>query len=133
VSDHGTEAIASAAAAGEVDSLRRLDGDEDPVSSAEAKQVVAVQGRKPTTTARGYGWRWQRLSSAVLRRDNYICHYCGGRAATADHVIPKSRGGTDAWDNLVAACRSCNGSKQDQSQPKARVQPRPRFSRQTLT
>ena len=29
-------------------------------------------------------------------------------ALTIDHVIPKSKGGTDAPDNLVVACHSCN-------------------------
>jgi 5-methylcytosine-specific restriction endonuclease McrA len=65
------------------------------------------------TTARGYGGAWQRLSAAVLKREGYVCHYCGGRADTADHVTPKARGGTDSMDNLVACCRSCNSGKRD--------------------
>lgn len=39
------------------------------------------------------------------------CHYCGEPAETIDHVIPKSRGGTDEPGNLVPACRRCNASK----------------------
>jgi 5-methylcytosine-specific restriction endonuclease McrA len=89
--------------------------------------------RHGTTSARGYGWRWQRLSAAVLRRDRHVCHYCGGQATTADHIVPKAKGGTDSMDNLVAACLSCNGSKGDNAQPKPRAHPRPRFSRQVLT
>jgi 5-methylcytosine-specific restriction endonuclease McrA len=85
-----------------------------------------------TTTQRGYGWQWQKLSAAVLRRDHHTCHYCGGPATTVDHVIPKSKGGTNAWNNLVAACRRCNGSKQDKPSPKPIAKPRPRFSRQQL-
>mgnify|MGYP001164710148 CR=1 FL=1 len=27
---------------------------------------------------------------------------------TCEHVIPKSRGGSDDWSNLVAACQACN-------------------------
>jgi HNH endonuclease len=68
-----------------------------------------------TTRARGYGGAWKRLSAAVLNRDNYVCRYCGGRATTADHVVPKSKGGSDAMSNLVAACRSCNSGKRDRS------------------
>lgn len=40
-----------------------------------------------------------------------LCVYCGGVAHTRDHVIPLSRGGTNAPDNLVPACRPCNGEK----------------------
>lgn len=88
---------------------------------------------KPSTTARGYGWRWQKLSAEVLRRDRNICRYCGAHATTVDHIVPKTRGGTDAWDNLAACCRRCNGSKQDKPRPKPIEKPRPRFSRQRLT
>jgi 5-methylcytosine-specific restriction endonuclease McrA len=47
----------------------------------------------------------------VLRRDGHRCAYCRGQAATVDHVVPRSRGGADAWDNLVACCLRCNGAK----------------------
>src|SRR5262249_4314390 len=30
-----------------------------------------------------------------------------------DHVVPRSRGGTHTWDNVVAACRTCNVRKRD--------------------
>lgn len=66
-----------------------------------------------TTTARGYGSAWQNLSRQILLRDNYTCHYCGDLADTVDHVKPKWSGGTDDPANLVAACRSCNSSKQN--------------------
>ena len=36
---------------------------------------------------------------------SYKCQYCGAtRSLTIDHVIPRSKGGEDAWDNLVVAC-----------------------------
>jgi CRISPR/Cas system Type II protein with McrA/HNH and RuvC-like nuclease domain len=50
----------------------------------------------------------------IFRRDNWECVYCGeGRLnlLTLDHVIPKSRGGEDSWENLVTACKSCNNEK----------------------
>src|ERR1022692_3786087 len=34
---------------------------------------------------------------ALMRRDNYQCAYCGHRAETIDHVVPRSRGGTHTW------------------------------------
>lgn len=55
-----------------------------------------------------------KLSKAeVFRRDNYTCQYCGKKTSdlTIDHIIPRSKGGAHAWENLVAACPSCNHKK----------------------
>jgi hypothetical protein len=50
----------------------------------------------------------------VFKRDNYECVYCGNnKNLTLDHVIPQSKGGKDSWDNLVTACKRCNGEKAD--------------------
>jgi 5-methylcytosine-specific restriction endonuclease McrA len=49
----------------------------------------------------------------VLRRDEHRCAYCGKSAATIDHVLPRSRGGRDTWENLVACCLRCNNAKGD--------------------
>lgn len=51
----------------------------------------------------------------VLRRDDQRCAYCGVHAATIDHVIPRSRGGADSWENLVACCLRCNNIKGDRT------------------
>jgi 5-methylcytosine-specific restriction endonuclease McrA len=50
---------------------------------------------------------------AVFARDGHRCQYCGAAAENIDHVIPKSRGGLHAWDNVVASCRPCNARKKD--------------------
>jgi 5-methylcytosine-specific restriction endonuclease McrA len=50
---------------------------------------------------------------AVFARDNHRCQYCGGTAENLDHVVPRSKGGTHTWDNVVAACRPCNTRKED--------------------
>ena len=50
---------------------------------------------------------------AVFVRDGHSCQYCGNRAETMDHVVPRSRGGTHTWENVVAACRLCNARKRD--------------------
>jgi 5-methylcytosine-specific restriction endonuclease McrA len=50
---------------------------------------------------------------ALFARDGGKCAYCGGTATSVDHVIPRSRGGQHAWDNVVAACRRCNHIKAD--------------------
>ncbi len=41
------------------------------------------------------------------------CAYCDAPATTIDHVVPISRGGLDAYGNVVPACRPCNSSKRD--------------------
>ncbi|TDL43594.1 HNH endonuclease [Microbacterium oleivorans] len=59
------------------------------------------------------GAKWQSLRQSVLERDDFTCVYCGEVATTADHVLPKSRGGEDRLDNLVASCQPCNARKSD--------------------
>jgi 5-methylcytosine-specific restriction endonuclease McrA len=49
----------------------------------------------------------------VFARDGHRCQYCGAAAENIDHVVPRSRGGKHAWDNVVAACRRCNMRKED--------------------
>ena len=51
----------------------------------------------------------------VLRRDGNHCGYCGRHATTIDHVQPRSRGGQDSWENLVACCLACNNTKGDRT------------------
>jgi 5-methylcytosine-specific restriction endonuclease McrA len=51
----------------------------------------------------------------VLRRDDHRCAYCPRHADTIDHVIPRSKGGTNTWDNVVAACLRCNARKADRT------------------
>jgi 5-methylcytosine-specific restriction endonuclease McrA len=59
----------------------------------------------------------------VMLRDNYTCQYCGnapGRTnLTLDHILPSSRGGQMAWDNMVTACRPCNTRKGDRTPEEA--------------
>lgn len=49
----------------------------------------------------------------LFRRDGYRCQYCGCRneVLTVDHVLPKSRGGSESWENLTTACKPCNARK----------------------
>jgi len=59
----------------------------------------------------------------VFIRDGYTCQYCGRQSheLTIDHVIPRSRGGLHAWDNVVSACRACNHRKGGKSVAEARM------------
>jgi 5-methylcytosine-specific restriction endonuclease McrA len=49
----------------------------------------------------------------LLHRDGHSCQYCGhgGDGMTLDHVIPRSRGGKETWENMVVACMRCNVKK----------------------
>jgi 5-methylcytosine-specific restriction endonuclease McrA len=51
---------------------------------------------------------------AVFARDEWTCQYCGARSnLTVDHVVPKSKGGSSSWENIVASCAPCNRRKGD--------------------
>ncbi|WP_434588323.1 HNH endonuclease [Streptomyces sp. A5-4] len=52
---------------------------------------------------------WSRRG--VLIRDQHRCAYCGRRATTVDHVVPRSQGGEDTWLNTVASCAQDNHRK----------------------
>lgn len=87
----------------EVDDLRaRLQQAESAAAAARAVRYVNVL---PAATRR-----------AVVQRDGRVCRYCGRRIGRReplhlDHVIPRSRGGSDEVDNLVVACIGCNTRK----------------------
>jgi 5-methylcytosine-specific restriction endonuclease McrA len=49
-----------------------------------------------------------------LLAGNPTCHWCGGTATTADHIIEVDRGGTNDLANLVPACNPCNSRRGQQ-------------------
>jgi 5-methylcytosine-specific restriction endonuclease McrA len=63
----------------------------------------------------------------VFLRDEWTCQYCGGEfkthQLTFDHVIPRCKGGTTSWENIVAACQKCNSAKGGQLPKKAGMFP----------
>ncbi len=81
------------------------------------KNYVRIPGRQVPVSRRG-----------VLRRDAMRCGYCGGHATTIDHIQPRSRGGKDSWENLVACCLRCNNIKGDRTPAemgwRLRIQPK---------
>jgi len=52
---------------------------------------------------------------ALFARDGGRCVYCQAPATSIDHVIPRSRGGSHTWENVVSACHKCNHSKADRT------------------
>ena len=61
----------------------------------------------------------------IFVRDKNQCQYCGMKPPknelSIDHVVPRSRGGQDHWDNLVLACKPCNSRKGDRTPEEARM------------
>ena len=70
----------------------------------------------------------------VLERDRQTCQYCNykGDQLTLDHVVPRSRGGGDSWENLITACVRCNVKKGNRTPREAKMpllsQPRRPYS-----
>lgn len=60
---------------------------------------------------------WSRRG--VLVRDQHRCAYCGKRATTVDHVVPRAQGGRDSWLNTVASCAMDNHRKADRTPEEA--------------
>ncbi|MEU6116172.1 HNH endonuclease [Streptomyces sp. NPDC047117] len=60
---------------------------------------------------------WSRRG--VLVRDQHRCAYCGRRATTVDHVVPRAHGGGDTWLNTVASCAADNHRKADRTPEQA--------------
>ncbi len=63
----------------------------------------------------------------ILWRDNYQCQYCANHfepiKLTVDHVLPRSRGGKNEWENLVAACKKCNQRKGNKTPKECGMKP----------
>ena len=61
------------------------------------------------------------LEAIEARDGGCLCHYCWSplkrftknrrKTLTIDHIVPKSKGGTNSLDNLVLACKKCNQEK----------------------
>ncbi|MGB3205719.1 MAG: HNH endonuclease [Crinalium sp.] len=70
----------------------------------------------------------------ILHRDGHSCQYCRctGDDLTLDHVLPRSRGGGDTWENIVTACVRCNVKKGNRTPKEANMflhhQPRRPYS-----
>ncbi len=99
----------------------RLSGER---SKIVASSIIAIRGRAMAT--RAFSQVPPLNNRELFHRDRYLCAYCGhflpGAKLTRDHVVPFSRGGRDAWMNVVAACRPCNERKSDRTPEKARME-----------
>jgi len=83
------------------------------VRSASTAVPVPSVIRLTTYVRVPYRARLPLTRRALLARDSHRCAYCSRSADTIDHVVPRSRHGRHEWENVVAACRVCNGRKGD--------------------
>lgn len=100
----------------------------DIISTADGKVLRSINSTFPFPSVIRLG-QYKRIPykniilsrKNILRRDGHRCQYCGTSTPpiTVDHIIPKSRGGADTWENLVAACIRCNNVKDDRTPEKA--------------
>lgn len=63
----------------------------------------------------------------IFRRDGNICLYCPSKNdLTIDHILPRSRGGANTWENLGTCCTKCNSKKGDKTPDEAGMKMRHR-------
>jgi 5-methylcytosine-specific restriction endonuclease McrA len=58
---------------------------------------------------------------ALAARDHGLCGYCGKPGENVDHIVPRSRGGKNEWENVVWTCKACNDRKADKLLSEARM------------
>lgn len=89
-------------------------------SSVTLFPIVACDG-----SITGHAINPALTNSALFRRDDYFCMYCGNQfhesELTRDHVMPSSKGGKDVWTNVVASCQRCNHHKADRTPEQANM------------
>lgn len=69
----------------------------------------------PNGAGKAYREKWHKKRHRIFKKSGYRCVKCGafgiGTLLTVDHIIPKSKGGTSAEENLQALCFHCNNRK----------------------
>jgi 5-methylcytosine-specific restriction endonuclease McrA len=84
-------------------------------SSVEVNSIIATNGEHNGLLKARANYTPPLSNPALFARDAHLCLYCGNqfpaRELSRDHVTPMSRGGTDAWNNVVTACKRCNNHK----------------------
>lgn len=91
----------------------------------EREEKEKASGRKRMNRFREKGGgdpdKWTAIKIPILERDNKMCAYCGRRADTVDHVVPKTKGGDENPLNLVACCKRCNMKKGNRTLKEAEI------------
>ncbi len=95
-------------------------------SHVDVNSIIATVGRTPGGPELRDRYVPPLNNKTLFKRDGNLCLYCGAhflaRDLTRDHIRPISRGGTDAWRNVVTACRRCNNHKGGRTPEQAGMQ-----------
>jgi len=88
-----------------------------PIDSVVVERV-SFDTSSMTNGEKLYGVEYQngdlkdkKLRDFIFQKYNYSCVYCGGKGEEIEHIIPKSKGGTNSVQNLTLSCRKCNIEK----------------------
>ena len=82
-----------------------------PAFAVKGSRCAAHQpAYRGSSTRQGYGASWRRLRARFLMA-NPLCRKCRAAATEVDHIKPRSRGGTDALENLQALCKPHHSRK----------------------
>lgn len=84
-------------------------------SMIEVNSIIATHGNSHGLLKARAQYIPPLSNQALFARDAHLCMYCGLRFAarelSRDHITPLSKGGIDAWTNVVTACKRCNNHK----------------------
>lgn len=106
------------------------------IFQGKAEMITPANGLRLRTVSTSYAlpsvvrlWRYRKVPfrrimlsrKNIFTRDGNRCQYCKTSRGplTLDHVIPKTMGGDDTWENLVCACAKCNNKKGDRTPEQA--------------
>ena len=104
----------------------------------KAEMIETADGLKIRTVSESYSlpsvvrlWQYKKVPfkrimltrKNIITRDGNRCQYCGTAKGpmTVDHIIPKTMGGRDSWENLVCSCARCNNKKGDRTPEKSQM------------
>lgn len=93
-------------------------------SYIETPSIIAVRGKGFEINKHG---RVLLSNRTLFGRDRNVCAYCGEHfpnsfGLSRDHIVPRSRGGTDVWMNVVTSCKRCNTHKGNKTLKEARLE-----------
>lgn len=95
-------------------------------STIEVNSIIATYGHNRQQNIPQRNYVPPLNNSALFRRDNHFCMYCGNHFGHADlsrdHITPLSQGGLDSWNNVITACKRCNNHKAGRTPEQAGMQ-----------